>query len=173
MTSRKEFMDALYREYSGKIFDFLYKYSSGNPDVAMDLMQDTFLNFFRKYSDSDLDKEQAIRLLYTIARNRSINHSRKFSTVKESGNPEMQDFQEQKLSFVRKAELKDLEERLLVCLDELEEDERYALILRFMEDYNLTAIAEIMDISVSTASRLIVKATAKVTEIAERKNLKP
>lgn len=85
----------------------------------------------------------------------------------------MQEFQEQKLSFVRKAELKDLEERLLVCLDELEEDEKYALILRFMEDYNLTTIAEIMSISVSTASRLIVKATAKVTEIAEKKNLKP
>lgn len=139
----------------------------------MDLMQDTFLNFFRKYSDSDIDREQAIRLLYTIARNRSINYSRKFSTVKESGNSEMQDFQEQKLSFVRKAELKDLEERLLICLDELEEDEKYALILRFMEDYSLATIAEIMNISVSTVSRLIVKATAKVTEIAEKKNLKP
>ncbi|EMG12991.1 sigma-70, region 4, partial [Leptospira interrogans serovar Grippotyphosa str. LT2186] len=44
------------------------------------------------------------------------------------------------------------------------------MILRFMEDYNLTTIAEIMNISVSTASRLIVKATAKVTEIAEKKN---
>lgn len=139
----------------------------------MDLMQDTFLNFFRKYSDSDVDREQAIRLLYTIARNRSINYSRKFSTIKESGNSEMQDFQEQKLSFVRKAELKDLEERLLVCLDELEEDEKYALILRFMEDYSLATIAEIMNISVSTVSRLIVKGTAKVTEIAEKKNLKP
>lgn len=135
----------------------------------MDLMQDTFLNFFRKYSDSDVDREQAIRLLYTIARNRSINYSRKFSTIKESGNSEMQDFQEQKLSFVRKAELKDLEERLLVCLDELEEDEKYALILRFMEDYSLATIAEIMNISVSTVSRLIVKGTAKVTEIAEKK----
>lgn len=76
-------MDALYREYSGKIFDFLYKYSSGNPEIAMDLMQDTFLNFFRKYSDTDIDQEQAIRLLYTIARNRSINYSRKFSTVRK------------------------------------------------------------------------------------------
>ncbi len=139
----------------------------------MDLMQDTFLNFFRKYSDSNVDREQAIRLLYTIARNRSINYSQKFSTVKENGNSEMEDFQEQKLSFVRKAELKDLEERLLICLDELEEDEKYALILRFMEDYSLATIAEIMNISVSTVSRLIVKATAKVTEIAEKKNLKP
>lgn len=139
----------------------------------MDLMQDTFLNFFRKYSDSNVDREQAIRLLYTIARNRSINYSQKFSTVKENGNSEMGDFQEQKLSFVRKAELKDLEERLLICLDELEEDEKYALILRFMEDYSLATIAEIMNISVSTVSRLIVKATAKVTEIAEKKNLKP
>lgn len=139
----------------------------------MDLMQDTFLNFFRKYSDSNVDREQAIRLLYTIARNRSINYSQKFSTVKENGNSEMEDFQEQKLSFVRKAELKDLEERLLICLDELEENEKYALILRFMEDYSLATIAEIMNISVSTVSRLIVKATAKVTEIAEKKNLKP
>src|SRR5690348_17028583 len=111
MTSRKDFMDALYREYSGKILDFLYKYT-GNSEVALDLMQDTFLNFFRKYADSNLDREQSIRLLYTIARNRSINHSRKFSTIKESGNSEMQEFQENKLSFVRKTELKDLEERL-------------------------------------------------------------
>ncbi|TGK01932.1 sigma-70 family RNA polymerase sigma factor [Leptospira langatensis] len=172
MASRKDFMETLYRESSGRIFDFLYKYT-GNQEVASDLMQDTFLNFFKKYSDSDLNKEQSLKLLYTIARNRSINHAKKFSTVKESGSDDMGHYKEEGQSFVRKTELSDLETRLMECLGDLEEGERYALVLKNIENYTLSDIAEVMDISVATASRLVVKATAKLLEIAKSKQILP
>ncbi|PJZ70690.1 RNA polymerase subunit sigma-70 [Leptospira perolatii] len=172
MTSRKDFMEALYRESSGRIFDFLYKYT-GNAEVASDLMQDTFLNFFKKYSESDLTREQSLKLLYTIARNRSINHAKKFSTVKESGAEDIQSFREEGPSFVRKAELSDLELRLKECLGDLDEDERYALVLKNIENYTLADIAEVMGISVATASRLVVRATGKLLELAKARQILP
>ncbi|TGL58847.1 RNA polymerase sigma factor [Leptospira sarikeiensis] len=172
MASRKDFMETLYRESNGRIFDFLYKYT-GNPETASDLMQDTFLNFFKKYSNSDLNKEQALKLLYTIARNRSINHAKKFSTVKESGTDDMGTYREEGQSFERKTELSDLESRLMECLGDLEEGERYALVLKNIEKYTLAEIAEVMEISVATASRLVVKATGKLLEIAKSKQILP
>ncbi len=172
MASRKDFMETLYRESSGRIFDFLYKYT-GNPEVASDLMQDTFLNFFKNYSNSDLNREQSLKLLYTIARNRSINHAKKFSTVRESGAEDMGHFKEERQTFVRKTELSDLETRLMECLSDLEEGERYALVLKNIENYTLADIAEVMGISVATASRLVVKATGKLLEIAKAKQILP
>ncbi|TGK19953.1 RNA polymerase sigma factor [Leptospira fluminis] len=172
MASRRDFMETLYRESSGRIFDFLYKYT-GNPEVASDLMQDTFLNFFKKYADSDLNREQSLKLLYTIARNRSINHAKKFSTVRETGAEDMGVFQEKGPTFVRKAELSDLESRLKECLGFLPEDERYAVVLKNIENYTLADIAEVMGISVATASRLVVRATGKLLEIAKERQIFP
>ncbi|MEM7179636.1 MAG: sigma-70 family RNA polymerase sigma factor, partial [Spirochaetota bacterium] len=76
-------MEQLYTKYSKRIFDYLYKYTN-NEEVASDLMQDTFLSFYKSYIDKGFSEERSLMLLYTIAKNNSINYSKKFSTQKES-----------------------------------------------------------------------------------------
>lgn len=82
-------------------------------------------------------------------------------------------YREEGQSFERKTELSDLESRLMDCLDDLEEGERYALVLKNIEKYTLADIADIMGISIATASRLVVKATGKLVEIAKNKQILP
>lgn len=169
MLDKKLSMEKLYASAQKRIYDFLFKYTR-NPDTAMDLTQDTFLSFFKTYSDQNLSEEKSIMLLYTIARNRSINFSKKFSTMKENSSLN-EDIHSKSVSFEKKLEWQDLENKLWKCMDELNEDERCIIELRHIQDYNLTQISEIMGISVSTASRMVVKATSNLLKLAESKNI--
>jgi RNA polymerase sigma-70 factor (ECF subfamily) len=72
-----------------------------------------------------------------------------------------------------RAEFQDLEERLYSFLGELSEEERSALLLKNVEGFQLSQIAEILQVSISTASRLVIRATEKVVAIAKRENLVP
>lgn len=171
MQDKTFYLGSLYEKYHKRIFDFLYKYSN-NQEVALDLMQETFFSFFRSYGDSNLPPEKAIMVLYTIARNNSINYSKKFSTIKENAS-NVDIYQSRQTSFEKKEELKDMENRLQECLALLPEDQRAALIMKNMKDMTLAEISEVMKISISSVSRLVVKATARLVELAQKYGIVP
>ncbi|MBL0955492.1 MULTISPECIES: RNA polymerase sigma factor [Leptospira] len=164
-------MSQIYERSHKRIFDFLYKYTQ-NADTAMDLMQDSFLSFHKHYGNAGLSEEKSVMVLYTIARNLSINYAKKFSTSREIASDEIE-FHSHNPKLETKAEYQDLEDRLYSFLGELSEDERSALLLKNVEGFQLVQIAEILGVSVSTASRLVIKATEKVLAIAKRENLVP
>lgn len=171
MQDKNIYLKNLYEKFHKRIFDFLYKYTN-NQDTASDLMQETFYSFFKSYGESDFPEEKALMLLYTIARNHSINYSRKFSTIREK--TDYIDIHSSKAtSFERKEELKEMEEKLFDCLSLLPEDQKTAVLLKAMEDLTLSQIAECMETSVSTVSRLVVKGTAKLLELAKKKGISP
>ncbi|MDF3819657.1 sigma-70 family RNA polymerase sigma factor [Leptospira sp. 96542] len=164
-------MSQIYEKNHKRIYDFLYKYTQ-NADTAMDLMQDSFLSFHKHYANAGLSEERAIMVLYTIARNLSINYAKKFSTTRELVSEEME-YHSHNPKLEVQAEYQDLEDRLYSFLGELSEEERSALLLKNVEGFQLAQIANILDVSVSTASRLVIRATEKVITIAKRENLVP
>ncbi|MCB1143847.1 MAG: sigma-70 family RNA polymerase sigma factor [Leptospiraceae bacterium] len=170
MPERDKFLEELYLENRKRIFDFLFRFSN-NFDTAMELMQDTFVSYIKNYSEREYSKERATMLLYTIARNLSINYSKKFSTIRESHTAEVDHFEHNVLSFEKKLENKDLETQLQNCLNELPEDLKTSYVLRILEDLSLSQIAEIMEISISTASRLVVKAQRTLYEMAKERKI--
>ena len=163
-------IELVYRETREKLFDFLYKYTR-NPETALDLLQDSFLNFQKHYGGRDLSLKESQMLLYRIARNLSINHAKKFSTTRES-HSEI-DRPDKAISIEKAAEYSELESKLHECLDELTEDQKTVIILKNLEGLNLTKIAEIMEVSIATVSRLLVKATDNLIKIAEQRELIP
>ncbi len=171
MRDKTKAMEELYLANREKIYNFLLKYTQSE-EIAQDLMQDTFLNFFKNYSEAELSAEKSLMLLYTIARNNSINHAKKFSTKKESS-LDMEMYGSGATSFEKKEELKDMETQLYKCLDLLPEDQRTAILLKNVDDLTLSQISEIMKISISTASRLVVKATANLIELAAQRGIIP
>jgi len=161
-------MELLYREGSERIYNFLFKFTN-NSELSQDLLQDTFLNFFKRYKNQALGKDNAMMILYTIARNNSINHFKKASNRKEM--PILYDAKDQQESFADKLEKSDLQAQLLQCLQELPEDQKTAVILKNMDDLKLQEIATIMDTSISSVSRLIVKGTSHLLQTAAKKGI--
>ncbi|MCK6380880.1 MAG: sigma-70 family RNA polymerase sigma factor [Leptospiraceae bacterium] len=159
----------IYKKNHKRIFDFLYKFTN-NEEVALDLMQETFLSYYKYYSKDEFSLDKSLMILYTIARNNSINYSKKFSTKNE--NPyEKIEYKSDSLSIEKNYELKDMEEKLYSHLSTLPEEQKTAVILKSMEDMTLQQISEIMDISISTASRLVTKGLANLVEYAKENGM--
>jgi RNA polymerase sigma factor (sigma-70 family) len=169
MQDKNKTMSDLYIKNQKRIFDFLYKYVN-NQETAMDLTQETFLSFYKNYGDASLTPEKSLMLLYTIARNNSINHSKKFSTQKESSS-DVDIYGSSQISLEKRQELKDMEARLYDCLNFLPEDQRTALLLKNVDDMTLAQISEIMLVSISTVSRLVIKATEGLLDLAEKRGI--
>lgn len=169
MQDKDQFFEKLYLKNKEKIFEFSYKLV-GNEDIAMEIMQECFTNYYKTYSGSVRNETESLMLLYTIARNLSTNYLKKFSTKKEFAKEDISSI-ESKIHFERKIELNDLENSLYECLGELPNDLREAFLLRVVEDMNLQEISQIMNVSISTASRLVVRATERLIQLAKEKGI--
>ncbi|MDX1960488.1 MAG: sigma-70 family RNA polymerase sigma factor [Leptospiraceae bacterium] len=170
MQTKNLILAELYNKHKKRIFDFLFKFVN-NSEIAMDLVQDTFVSFIKSYGDEKLSEEKSLMLLYTIARNSSINYGKKFSTLKESSGDVDVFSANNSISLERRQELNDMEQRLYFLLSKFPEDQKTAFLLKNIEDLTLVQIAEIMDISVSTASRLVIKATSTLIEMAKTEGI--
>lgn len=121
-------------EQYDKIFRFCY-YRVNDTDIAQDLTQETFLRFM---SSSYKEQGQQIRYLYTIARNLCIDESRKVQAYELPG--DYSDGRDMAEELIRKIEVNQV-------LNQMPEEDRDLLILRYMNDMPLADICEIMEIS--------------------------
>jgi RNA polymerase sigma factor (sigma-70 family) len=171
MSDKTETMSKIYEKYNKRIFNFLYKYTQ-NFETASDLMQESFLSFFQNYQTANLNEEQSLKLLFRISRNNSINYSKKLSTKNENV-VYLDNYRKEGTSFEKHEELKDLEIKLQECLNLLPEEQKTAMILKNMNDMTLEQISEIMEVSISSIHRLVVKGTARLLELALSKGITP
>jgi DNA-directed RNA polymerase specialized sigma24 family protein len=77
MHERDKFFEELYSKTREKIFEFIYKLV-GNEDIAMELMQETFTNFYDSYSQKLKDQTESTRFNFPIL-NETITHIKYFS----------------------------------------------------------------------------------------------
>lgn len=136
-------------------YDRIYRYCYfrlHDRESAEDLTQETFLRYFERY---DLNSEkQALKCLYTIARNLCIDVYRRRPAESFAETP--QDMQEESK-----------EEQILTgiavrsALSELEEEEQELLLLRYVNEVPVNVIGKILGISRYTVYRRLMAASRK------------
>ncbi|HEY4489092.1 MAG TPA: sigma-70 family RNA polymerase sigma factor [Candidatus Paceibacterota bacterium] len=151
---------AAYDAYADDLFRFcLMKVS--DRERAEDLVQDVYTRFWQVLRDgTTLDNTRAF--LYTLARNRVIDWYRK---KKESSLDQLQeigiDFAGSGMKEITdNAEM----ERLLAVINELDEPSRDVLLLRFMEGWTPSEIAELNNESPNAVSVRLNRALKKVRD---------
>lgn len=158
----------LYESSRLRIYSFLRKFST-DLDAVEDLTQETFSKFLAYYGQKELTKDESISLLYRIARNLSINYQGKRNTAKET---ELHDSAEKpEILFPKKLEQKDTENQLRSLLNHLPEEERTAVIMKFLHDSPLKEIASALEVSIPTASRVVARGTEKLIRLAKEKRV--
>lgn len=131
--------------YYDEIFRYCYHHV-GSKETAEDLCQDTFVSFLEHRSDYH-SRGKMKNYLYTIARNKCIDHHRKTGPIYMERLPEtMEDNR-----FERSAEIADL-------VDKLPEEIKEVIILRFYQGLKYREIAGILGIGVSRTKYLAAKA---------------
>jgi RNA polymerase sigma-70 factor (ECF subfamily) len=146
--------ETLYRHYADMVYRFLWRRTK-SPDVASDLVQETFIRLWRK-ADT-LDAERGIKaLLFQIARNLSIDHLRAQTRVEiDELDPGQAAPQKDPLMF-------DTKQRIQGAIRSLPENQRTAFSLSRFEGLTYSEIAEAMGISVKTVEVHIGRALRKL-----------
>lgn len=132
-------------KYYDEIFRYCYHHV-GSREIAEDLCQDTFLCFLEHRSDYQ-SRGKLKNYLYTIARNKCIDHYKKAVPIYMDELPE----QIEENRFESSAEIADL-------VGKLPEDLKEVIILRFFQELKYREIANIMGIGVSKTKYLVAKA---------------
>ncbi|MBX7058016.1 MAG: sigma-70 family RNA polymerase sigma factor [Leptospirales bacterium] len=181
MSDLQESFARIYSACQRDLYVYVYR-SLRDEGAAQDLIQDAFVNFVRIYQTRPLPEDEQCRMyLFRIARNMLINHSRRFYNRQvdlvegyESGPASAKARTADVADGVLNRIQNQLDDRLLQeLLEGLAEDQRTVLILRFQLDMRLEDIAGVMDVSVSTASRLVQKAQQSLIQAGRKRGLRP
>lgn len=132
--------DAIYEEYRPKVFSYLY-YQLNNYHDAEDLTEDVFVKVYSKIDTYDKNKASLSTWIFNVAKNTLIDYYR---TRKD--NLELMDnvkYVDDKDDMLSPTMLDDLARGL----DNLSEDERDIIVLRYYEGYTLKEVSEMMKMS--------------------------
>ena len=139
-------------EQYDKIYRYCY-FKLRNCEMAEDITQEAFLRYYEKYQLSTA--EQAIKCLYTIAKNLCIDaYRRKYTEPLCDSLVQEDSIEEQILTNLT----------LKAALSELESDEQELLLLRYVNEISISAIGQILGISRFTVRRRLIAVTKKLKD---------
>ena len=143
----------LFQKYEGEIYRMAYVYVKNEND-ALDVVQEVAYRSFKKI-DTLKNPSYLKTWLIKIAINCSIELVRKNKKVVQL-KPEYEEFigsQDEDIPLLI---------TLQELLEQLNEDEKSVVILRFYENYTFKEIAELLDMPLGTAKSILYRALSKL-----------
>lgn len=137
-------------QYSDNLYRFILKHIK-DPDVARDIVQDTYEKVWRKVND--IESTNAKSYLFTAAHHTLIDYTRK---AKKQG--DYTEAVEQKLKHNN--QYSDIKEVLNRALDKLPEIQKSVVLLRDYEGYDYAEIGRITGLNESQVKVYIFRARA-------------
>lgn len=162
----------------GEQYDRIYRYCYfrlRSRQAAEDITQETFLRYLEKYRyDHCAAGEQALRYLYTIARNLCVDEYRRRSREQLwelSNETAGADVTQEALTRENPEEgfLTNFAVRKAVA--SLEEDEQELLLLRYVNEVSVLTIARLLGISRFAVYRKLVAVTKKFRENLKKEGI--
>jgi RNA polymerase sigma-70 factor (ECF subfamily) len=147
----------LFQRYRGPAFNFLLR-RVRNRERAEELYQDVWAKVIERCDEFRGDSKFST-WLYTIARNRVIDHSRRMkfrshrsldAPRRDSGSPLVEQVSNPGPSTEELAEGKTLKERIAQAVEELPQDQQEVFLLRQLQGLKFNEIAEVVDVPVNT-----------------------
>jgi RNA polymerase sigma factor (sigma-70 family) len=142
----------LYDHYSGALYNIILQIV-GNAEVANDVMQEVFINVWRKVESYDSTKGRLYTWLLNIARNASIDTLRSRSFQNSRRNQSMPENVDDLLANSVQPNIDLLGLRKL--LEKLKTEQRVLIELAYFKGYTHEEIAEIEEIPLGTVKTRI------------------
>ncbi len=159
--------EVLCARYQSRLLSFC-RHMLGSREDAEDVLQEVFAAAF----NAVLADQRTINVrpwLYRIARNRSLNHLRRASSV---GVDSMDiHFAEHGISTSDKVLRRESFQELIADVHQLPETQRTALLLREIDALSYEHIAHAMDTTVPSVKSLLVRARISLAEAAQARKL--
>lgn len=161
--SKREDFDYIYRKYYKQLFIFAKRYLAEDEDCH-DVINDAFEHLWTHFDQ--IQKDSMLPYLYTTLRSKSIDHLRKQKTQQKYIDFCMTSSEKyDNLEHIQ--EMEDRERRIKEVIDSLPETTRRIFCLCFVERKKYQEAADILQISVSTVKKHIVRALKLIREKRE------
>ena len=156
-------LENIYKQHINDLYRYLFQLS-GNPEIAEDLVQDTFL---KAYDHLESYKGENIRpWLYRVAHNSYIDWYRKekrniptdpklISTINCGSNPSLEEW------YLAKEKLTDW----FIAVRELPERQRHIILLRDYHELSYQEIANILDMTLANVKVLLYRSRQRIKEV--------
>lgn len=161
MTFRELFREA-YHEHYEPVFRYLDRLS-GDPDLAADIVQETFVRLYRRGSLPEKPGRWLVTVALNLFRNRH-NQSRRRGELNRAHRSELSS--PAPPSPLRVAQASERGERVRRALDRLSERDRELLLLR-AEGYAYRDLARILDLNESSVGTFLARAKRSFREAYE------
>ncbi|MDD3647341.1 MAG: RNA polymerase sigma factor [Candidatus Dojkabacteria bacterium] len=164
LLQRAEFIDA-FEKYNSQIFRYFYLRTNHHKETAQDLAQEVFTKVWRSRGSFDSEKAALKTWLFTISRNLLIDHYRK-QKDEESLDSSNEEVIHQETSDEDKVVYKEI----LNQLKNLNDSEQELIILRFVEDFEIKEIADMLKKKYTATKIAILRALNKLKNQLNNEN---
>lgn len=160
---KAELTEQLVREYSSLVFTICYRLT-GDYHESENLMQETFLSAYKSMDRMTFDNPKAY--LTTIAANKCKDYLKSARVRKQNLMPEEDMGYLPASDDVEKAAMEhSVRQKLKQCCEDLKEPYREVALLRFVEERELSEIAELLDRDVKTVATQAYRARDKLKPV--------
>lgn len=156
--------EVLYHRHKNWVVNLAYRWT-GSRDLALDVLQEAFLYFSKKFPGFRLTAKLQT-FFYPVVRNLSIAARRK-SERYQSNEEEQKGIEQSPVP----ADMTDEGEQLRWVLRVLPEEQREVLLLRFVDELGLAEISEAMQIPLGTVKSRLHNALESLRKQPEIKKL--
>ncbi|MCB8944961.1 MAG: sigma-70 family RNA polymerase sigma factor [Ardenticatenaceae bacterium] len=156
----------LYHQHKTAIYTYLHYRVGGDPALAEDITADVFERMVLHLPNFVVGERPLRAWLYTIARNRLLDHLRLhgkngWSSLDEQLPSSASSLEEQSHHRLE-------QDRVAEALAHLTDEQREVVILRFLEEYNVAETAAVMGKKAGAVKTLTRRALAALRRLLER-----
>lgn len=156
-----QLIEKVYKEYKFKIYNFLVIKANGNKHTAEEVLSDTFYSLL-KYAHTITNKNKILQWLMQVANRRFFDHLK--AKYKEKDIIDCADNETDPFSKEITEILHEKEKALMthIAINNLKDEYRDVLLLKYLEDKSEKEIAKTMKKTVSSVQSLLFRAREKI-----------
>jgi RNA polymerase sigma-70 factor, ECF subfamily len=158
----------IYNQYVARIYRFIFFKVSSEAE-AQDLTSEVFLKTWQYISEGEAEIGNLNALLYRIARNCVIDWYRQQNKQPIMSLPEQEE-EGTTVDTAQQVEINWEVQQVKDCLFKLKDEYREVLVLRFLDELEITEIAQALEKTNGTVRVLIHRALKALKEVTEQNN---
>jgi len=168
----KDAFGLLYQEYFDPVYRYVY-FRVQNKAVAEDVVQTVFLKVFAKLGKYQDRQRPPLAFFFTIARNAIIDHWRKDKNVESmEDNNNSIEIADNNANTAEMVSRSIAIEEIGRGLEKISQDQREAIILKFLNELSYEEIAKILNKKEAAVRKLVSRGLNNLRQYFDQRNIR-
>jgi len=164
--NKKKYFSKIYDQFVDKIYRFIFL-RVNSEEIAKDLTSETFTKVWHAFQNSEIKNLKAF--LYKTARNLTTDFYREKAKISHASLENLPPIADPKRNPQEKVIFEEKMEKIRKSLNNLREDYRQVIILRYIDGLSIKEISEIMERSPGAVRVLIHRALESLKRECNKK----